>query len=261
MSNARPPTGRDTLRLYGELAWLWPLWGDHETEYADYCRHVARLLREHAQRPVEAVLVCSCGAGKNVFNLKREFEVTGLDLSPVMLELARNLNPDCEFVQGDMRDFELERRFDAVLIDDGVSHLLHRDELAAAFRAASRHLHPGGVMLVTPDVTRETFRQNRTSVEHAVNSARPVNIEVVFIENVFDPDPDDEHFEATYVYLVREDGRLRIETDGCRLGLFSVETWRACLREAGFEIREAHYRQGEDDYLNFVCVVPPAPHQ
>jgi SAM-dependent methyltransferase len=268
VSNARQPVGHDTLRLYGDLAWLWPLWGDHETEYADFCHHVARLLREHALRPVESVLVSSCGSGKNVFNLKREFAVTGLDISPAMLALAAELNPECEFVQGDMRDFSLEQRFDAVLIDDGVSHLLSRDDLAAAFRAAYRHLRPGGVMLATPDITRESFRQNRTSVEYAGGSAKPPNVEVVFVENVFDPDPDDEHVEVTYVYLVREEGRLRIETDGCRLGLFSVDTWRACLLEAGFQVREARYRQGEDDYLNFICSVPvdagpgsPSPHQ
>jgi SAM-dependent methyltransferase len=266
VSNARQPARHDALRLYGELAWLWPLWGDHETEYADYCRHVARLLREHAQRPVESLLVSSCGGGKNVFNLEQEFEVTGLDISPAMLGLARKLNPACEFVQADMRDFALEQRFDAVFIDDGVSHLLSRNDLAAAFRAAYRHLRPGGVMLVTPDVTRETFRQNRTSVEYAGGSAKPANIEVVFVENLFDPDPDDEHFEATYVYLVREKGRLRIETDGCRLGLFSADTWRACLQEVGFQVREAHYRQGEEDYLNFIGTVAPdagsrPPHQ
>lgn len=257
MSNASQPTSLDMLRLYGELAWLWPLWGDHETEYADYCRHIARLLREHAQRPVETVLVCSCGAGKNVFNLQREFEVTGLDLSPAMLELARKLNPGCEFVPADMRDFQLGQRFDAVFIDDGVSHLLSRADLAAAFCAAYRHLRPGGVMLVTPDVTRETFRQNRTSVEHAGGSAKPANIEVVFVENVYDPDPDDEHFEAAFVYLIREDGRLSIESDGCRLGLFSIDTWRACLLVAGFEVREAHYRHGEDNYHNFIGIVAP----
>jgi SAM-dependent methyltransferase len=156
-----------SLRLYTDLAWLWPLWGDHETEYAGYCEHVVGLFRAHAQRPIESVLVISCGSGKNVFNLKRHFRVTGLDLSPVMLELAAELNPECEFVEGDMCDFELGRTFDAILLDDGVSHMTHRADLAAAFRTAFRHLNPGGVMVVTPDVTTEDFCQNRTVVEHA----------------------------------------------------------------------------------------------
>jgi SAM-dependent methyltransferase len=247
-----------SLRLYTDLAWLWPLWGDHETEYAGYCEHVVGLFRAHAQRPIESVLVISCGSGKNVFNLKRHFRVTGLDLSPVMLELAAELNPECEFVEGDMCDFELGRTFDAILLDDGVSHMTHRADLAAAFRTAFRHLNPGGVMVVTPDVTTEDFCQNRTVVEHAEGRARPSNLEVVFVENVFDPDPDDEHYEATMVYLIRENGVLRVETDRCELGLFSIDTWRQCLAESGFLLDEAYYRQDESAYLSFACTRPIA---
>lgn len=35
-------------RLYTDLAWLWPLWGDAATEYADYDAHVVELIRRHA---------------------------------------------------------------------------------------------------------------------------------------------------------------------------------------------------------------------
>lgn len=243
------------LRLYSDLAWLWPMWGSHEAEYADYCVHATALLRQHARRPLESMLVLSCGGGKNVFNLKREFRVSGLDLSEDMLALARRLNPECEFFAGDMRDFDLGRRFDAVFIDDGISHMTRRADLEAVFRTAHLHLEPGGALLVTPDVTRESFVQNRTTVAQAEASASPAGVEVVFVENVFDPDPADESFEFTLVYLIRERGILRIETDGCELGLFSIDAWRAALADSGFLVREAWYRQGDDQYLNFVCTV------
>ena len=120
---------KDTCRLYTDLAWLWPMWGNATNEYAHYCRHVTGLIRRYAKRPATTLLDIGCGGGKNVLNLKREFNVTGVDLSSIMLEQAKDLNPECMFVQGDMRTLRLDRTFDAVLMDDAISHMSSRDRL------------------------------------------------------------------------------------------------------------------------------------
>ena len=79
------------------------MWGDAADEYAHYCRHVAGLIEQHAERPAGTLLDIGCGGGKNVFNLKERFSVTGVDLSLAMLAQARDLNPASTFVHGDMR--------------------------------------------------------------------------------------------------------------------------------------------------------------
>lgn len=241
---------KDTCYLYTDLAFLWPMWGDAATEYAHYCQYVSGLIRKHARRPITTLLDIGCGGGKNVLNLNREFKVTGLDLSPAMLAQAKELNPGCTFVQGDMRTFRLDRTFDAVLMDDAISHLSSRVDFAAAFRTAYAHLEPGGVLIATPDVTIETFQQNRTTTTSATRD----KLDVVFVENVYDPDPADEQYETTILYLIRDHGRLRIETDHWTMGIFSLDTWRHVLRETGFEVHEGQYIQEEDEYTVFACV-------
>jgi SAM-dependent methyltransferase len=243
-------------RLYTDLAWLWPLWGDPADEYARYCAHVVRLIRRYAQRPVESLLDISCGGGKNMFNLKRHFRVCGLDKSPDMLRLAAGLNPECELFEGDMRTFSLDKPFDSILMDDGISYMSNRADLSSALRNAFRHLQPGGVMVVTADVTTETFRQNQTIVTPASDTARPKNLDVVFVENTYDPDPADDHYEATILYLIREDGAPRIESDRFTLGLFSIETWQGLLSETGFRVHQERYVDGEQEYVGFACVKP-----
>ena len=241
---------RDTCHLYTDLAWLWPMWGDAATEYAHYCQHVTCLIRQHAKRPVATLLDIGCGGGKNVLNLKREFQVTGLDLSPAMLAQAKELNPDCTFVEGDMRTCRLGRTFDSVLMDDAISHMSCQTDFAAALSTAHAHLNPGGVLIATPDVTIETFEQNKTTTTRATRNG----LDVVFVENVYDPDPTDEQYETTILYLIREQDRLRIETEHWTMGIFSLETWRQVLRETGFEGHEGRYNPGEDEYTVFTCV-------
>lgn len=243
-----------TRRLYTDLAWLWPMWGDAAEGYADYCRCVAGWIQQYARRPIRTLLNIGCGGGKNVFNLKRSFQVTGLDISPDMLTQARERNPECVFVQGDMRSFRLGRTFDAVLMDDAISHMWRLADFAAAFRTAFEHLQPGGALVTTPDVTAENFQQNRTTATPAARRMRPEGIDVVFVENHYDPDPEDERYEATILYLIRENGRLRMETDRWTLGLFGLGTWRRVLRETGFTVHEESYADENDGYTVFCCV-------
>lgn len=244
----------DTRRLYTDLAWLWPMWGDVADDYAHYCRHVTDLIGQHARHPAGTLLDIGCGGGKNVFNLKGKFSVTGVDLSPAMLAQAKALSPESTFVHGDMRTFRLGRTFDAVLMDDAISYMTCLADFAAAFQTASAHLNPGGVLVATPDVTTETFRQNRTVVTPATHADTRADVDVVFVENVYDPDPADEQYETTILYLIRDHGNLRIESDHWTMGLFSLDTWRRVLRETGFELHEGRYRAHEDEYTVFACV-------
>ncbi len=171
-----------------------------------------------------------------------------------MLAQARDLNPASTFVPGDMRTFRLGRTFDAVLMDDAISYMACLSDFEAAFRTASAHLDPGGVLIATPDVTTETFRQNKTTATHATRTGTGNELDVVFVENAYDPDPADDQYETTVLYLIRDHGRLRIETDHWAMGLFSLGTWRRVLRDSGFEVHEGQYNAGEDEYTVFTCV-------
>ena len=111
-------------------------------------------------------------------------------------------------------------------------------------------------MVATPDVTRETFVQNRTTATPAAAGRKPPGVDVVFVENAYDPDPADDRYEATMLYLVRREGALRVEVDRYSLGLFSLETWRSVLAGAGFEVDEGRYADGGDEWTVFACVKP-----
>ena len=75
-------------RLYGDLAYLWPLFSPPE-EYAEEAGFWRRLLRELAGPGRHRVLELGVGGGHNLSHLAGEFEATAVDLSPTMLELSR----------------------------------------------------------------------------------------------------------------------------------------------------------------------------
>ena len=231
-------TYHHTVHLYSDYAWLWPLWGDADGEYAEWCAMVHQLMTAHARRELHTLLNLGCGGGKNMSNLQKHYTVTGVDISAAMLDLARQLNPSCTVVQADMRTCRLAQTFDAVLIDDAITYMTSRADLARVFDTAYAHLADGGVMVVAPDYLVETFQQNETRISHAVARHKPAHLDVVFMENNYDPDPHDDTFEGTMIYLIREHGLLRVVHDYSTLGLFTHDVWCETLRTSGFVVHE-----------------------
>ncbi len=243
------------LRLYNDLAWLWPLWGD-VSEYEAESIAIADDIKRHAGRTATRLLDMGCGGGKNDAWLKRHFDVTGIDLSEAMLAQARALNPECRYLQADMRDAALGCTFDAVFVNDALLHMTSAAELAAVFETAFRHLEPHGVMICMADVTKESFVQDRTEVSVAAAHEGAAAQHVTFIENHHDPDPADDTFEWTAVYLIRQEGRLRVEHDAGTAGLFDLLTWRRTLQQAGFNTLEVTRRFDGADYPSFINLKP-----
>jgi len=234
------------------------MWGSVE-DYRGESEMLLRLARERAAVEVRTLLDVGCGAGKNLAYFAKELEVTGLDLSEDMLDLARRAVPGAELVRGDMRDFDLGRRFDVVHLNDALPHLTRREELHQAFECAARHLEPGGVLLATAELTKELFVQNASSATPGAPEMQPPGIEVVFVENYFDPDPEDETFETTILYLIRKDGRLTIERDDWICGLFPMDAWWQGFEACGLEAELIEDASELDGTPLFVCTKPAGP--
>ena len=98
------------------------------------------------------VLELGCGTGRVAAPLAEAgLEVVGVDISPAMLALARERvgTLPVTLIEGDMRDIDLERRFDSVLIPfGGLQHLETAAEVAAALATVARHLRPAGLAVV-----------------------------------------------------------------------------------------------------------------
>lgn len=73
------------------------------------------------------------------------------------------------------------------------------------------------------------------------------------MHNNYDPDPSDTTYESMFVWLIRRAGRLEIETDHHRGGIFSLQTWLALWREVGFEVKLI---ESTWESPTFVCVKP-----
>jgi ADP-ribose pyrophosphatase YjhB (NUDIX family)/SAM-dependent methyltransferase len=239
----------DQRRLYADMSWAWPLISQRE-DYVQEAEAFARQIRQRARIPVSTLLHLGCGGGHLDLTLKKYFNVSGVDVSQPMLDLAGQLNPEVNYFPGDMRSVRLEQTFDAAVIADSISYMLSEADLRSAFQTAYAHLKPGGVFCTYAGVTRQSFRQNDTHVSTHSGGG----VDITFIENRYEPNPQDSTYESTFVYLIRREGsegQLEIETDRHLGGLFDLEAWSRCLAETGFEVHRTEL--GEGGLPFFVC--------
>jgi SAM-dependent methyltransferase len=216
-------------RLYRELAGWWPLISP-PSEYAADAAAIEQAFGA-AATPVGTLLDLGSGGGHVSRYLHRGRSVTLVDISPDMLAVSRQLNPDCQHVLGDMRTIRLRRFFDAVLVHDAVDYVTSQDDLALVIGTAAAHCRPGGIAVFAPDHTAETFRPGSGAGGGHDGNGRQAS----FTERTSDPDPADDWILAEYEFTLRDaDGSVTVVPEAHRLGSFRRTTWLDLLTAAGF---------------------------
>jgi SAM-dependent methyltransferase len=213
-------------RLYRELAAWWPLLSP-PSEYVEEAASFLALLR--AEQPgARTLLELGCGGGSLAANLKAHLALTLVDRAPGMLAVCRAVNPECEVLEGDMRTVRLGQAFDAVLVHDAIMYATTEADLAATIATAAAHCRPGGTVILTPDITRESFGPGTDCGGHDLG---PRGLR--YLAWTWDPDPADDTYVVDYAFLLREaDGATWVEHDRHVEGLFPVATWLRAMAAA-----------------------------
>lgn len=216
-------------KLYDQLSSWWPLMS-HPDEYVEEAAFYAKHLVAAGDQPARTLLELGSGGGNNASHLKAQLSMVLVDPAPGMLALSRELNPECEHVQGDMRTIRLGREFDRVFIHDAICYMTTASDLRRAIETAFVHCRPGGAALFAPDHVRETFRPG---TDHGGNDGEHRALR--YLEWTWDPDPTDTTYTVDYAYMLREgNGATRVEHDRHLEGLFARTEWLQILADVGF---------------------------
>jgi len=164
-------TGADWAeRAYEGMA---PVYDDF-TAHHDYEGWITDLLvvLERCGLQGRRLLDVACGTGKSFLPmLPRGWQVTGCDISPAMIELAREkAGEEVALAVADMLELPVFGEFDLVwALDDAINYLLSREELERALTGMRRNMAPTGLLLfdVNELLAYRTFFAETTVVERS----------------------------------------------------------------------------------------------
>ena len=209
------------------------LYYDKIYSFKDYRAEVQRLIpiiQQNLTSGSNRLLDVACGTGRHIEYLKEHFQTEGLDISEDLLELARKRNPEILFHQADMIKFQLGRTFDVVIcLFSSIGYVKTMDNLAKAINCMTNHLVPGGVLIIEPWFTPETWHPGTV---HAV-MINEQNLKIARINTSF-VNGRLSFFDMHYLIGTPEKTEHFVEHH--ELGLFTIEETQEIIAEANLEV-------------------------
>lgn len=197
------------------------------------------------------ILELACGTGRLTFPMVAAgARVVGIDNAKGMLSRAHARREDLppsqrlsvEFLQGDMRTFRSDRRFEAVVLGfNTLMHMLEDDDLLATLHTARAHLGEEGLFHLDlhtplPEITRPRDPDGRYDPEEMIDP-RDGKRYIVTENNTYDPRRQINQMRF-YYQQVDADGR-DVGPERCAVVELRVLFPRELdlfLRLAGFEV-------------------------
>lgn len=180
----------------------------------------------------KSLLDVACGTGEHARHLVRDFDVDGIDLQPEFIQVAQRKVASGTFAVGDMRSFDLQKRYDVVqCLFSSIGYLTHPDEVISALRCFRNHLKPGGIILVEPWFTPETYHPGRPHMAPPVDQS---DIKIVRM-NVSEKEGRLSLLRFHYLIASKE-GVEHVEEDH-QLALYTIEEMRSFFDSAHLQVK------------------------
>jgi ubiquinone/menaquinone biosynthesis C-methylase UbiE len=149
------------MDFYKKFAKYYDSFYSSQKNYKAETERIRTIIKKRKLARGRDMLDAACGTGNHIKYFKKYFNVTGLDINPEMLKIARQKYPDVKFIRDDMRTFRINKQFDIIVcLFSSIGHLKTYANLEKAVRNFSKHLKPGGVVIMEPFIDPEKCIDN-----------------------------------------------------------------------------------------------------
>lgn len=184
----------------------------------------------------ESILDIGCGTGSLTSLLTDFSSVTGMDLSEDMLAIASNKSKDVTWLQGDMSDFDLGKKYDTItILCDSLNYLQNIEDVKSTFSHVYQHLNYNGTFIF--DV-HSIFKMNHAFANHSYID----ETEHVFLgwDAVAGEEPNSVWHYMTFFEL-QGNGQYKRYDEEHYQRTYSENEYKTLLNDAGFEDIHSFY--------------------
>jgi ubiquinone/menaquinone biosynthesis C-methylase UbiE len=198
-------------------------------DYSGETEFIVWAVNKHQKSKGNKLMDVACGTGSHAENLIDKFQVTGVDINPKMLHIARKKVPEAVFTQGDMKNLELNSQFDVVTcIFSAIHYNRNCQELEKTLLNFYSHLKTGGILIFDLSLNHENWIEGLVSVDTVVE-------EDLKIARICQSKLNNGIFNANFVFLVKDKGEFDFDIDEHELGVFTTDRVLLFMNKIGFE--------------------------
>ncbi len=134
------------MRPYEKLSQLYAKdWGNFSYKYIDFILNIINKFNLN----IQSILDVGCGTGALASELhKRDYNVSGIDISYEMIEIARKNSKEIDFQVDDMSEFILNKRFQLIISSfNAINYLICDAKIKKTLKNIFSHLDNGGIFI------------------------------------------------------------------------------------------------------------------
>ena len=214
--------------------------------FKDYAREAAAVLNwiEGLLPEAASLLDVGCATGRHLEHWQDRFKCEGVDISEEFLAIARRRCPRAQFHVADMRRIDLGQRFDVVtcLFSAIAMAAKTEPELRHTVARLAAHLRPGGLLIVEPWFTPETYWTNTITS----NTVDQPDLKIVWM---YTSTRENNIAVLDTHYLVGRPSGVDYFRERLECALFSDETYRDAMRAAELDVRHEAKAFGRGMYF------------
>ncbi len=179
---------QDVINFFDNLADGW------DAEQIPKAEIIEKILDNGGVEPHKYILDIACGTGTLFpFYFKRAVKsVTGIDISPQMVKIAKGKFPATEIICGDAEEYHFGKKFDVIMIYNAFPHFSNPEKL---IKHLAGYLNDGGRLTVAHSMSREEIQSRHEkraakvslelpTAEELSESLKPYfNIDIIISDN------------------------------------------------------------------------------
>jgi ubiquinone/menaquinone biosynthesis C-methylase UbiE len=220
-----------------------------DKDYVAEAKRAYRFIQKHKQTKGKSLLDVACGTGFHASLLSKYYDVEGLDLDAEMLKVAKRKHPGIHFHQGDMTDFDLGRQFDVIVcLFSSIGYVKTKVRLQKAIKNMSRHLPPGGVLLIEPWFSSQQWHPGRASMTQ-------VNRPELKIVRMSYSGQKGKISTIEFQYLIGTPDGIEHSMEMHELGLFTHKEYTEAFKSS--KLKVIHDKQGLDGRGLYIGIKSP----
>jgi SAM-dependent methyltransferase len=199
-------------------------------DYAGEAERIRQLVSERLPQAA-SLLDVACGTGRHLEVLRNWYTVEGLDAEAGLLAVARRRLPGVPLHHADMRSFSLDARFDVVTcLFSAIGYMQTPAALSEAVATMSRHLAPGGMLIVEPWLAPDVF-ETRHIGGPTIGQGPEIAVVRMNGNRV-----EGRLSILDFHYLVGRPGTVEYFTETHSVGLFTNDEYRDAFVAAGLSV-------------------------
>jgi ubiquinone/menaquinone biosynthesis C-methylase UbiE len=199
--------------------------------YSEESTKIATLIKEIHPR-AQTVLDVACGTGEHARQLTERFGyvVDGIDLDANLIALAALKNRGRKFSVADMIDFNLDKKFDVIsCLFSSIGYVRTIENVERTLTQFKQHLAKDGVVIVEPWYAPDSWTEGKVFLKTYEDS----DLKVARVSHA---KRDGDLSVLDFEYLIGTVSGISHEVERHELGLFSIDTMKACFAHAGFTV-------------------------